>query len=55
MPDGDKVLRTCGATWNNTGDFARLLDFPMVGGSQRDERNFMMHHTDGWMGGGMWL
>ena len=27
----------------------------MVGGSQRNERNFLMNHTDGWMGGGMWI
>jgi uncharacterized membrane protein len=30
-----------------------------VGWSQRNKRNFMMNHTDGWMngwpGGGMWL
>ena len=31
----------------------------MVGWSQRNERNFMMNHTDGmmsgWMGGEMWI
>jgi uncharacterized membrane protein len=31
----------------------------VVGWSQRNERNFMMNHTNGWMsgwaGGGMWL
>ena len=31
----------------------------MVGWSQLNERNFLMHHTDGWvtgwMGGGMWI
>jgi uncharacterized membrane protein len=27
----------------------------VVGWSQRNERNFMMNHMDGWMGGGMWL
>ena len=31
----------------------------MAGGSQRNERSFMMNHGDGWMGGwaggGMWL
>jgi uncharacterized membrane protein len=31
----------------------------MVGWSQRNERSFMMNHTDGWMsgwmGGGMWI
>ena len=27
----------------------------MVGWSRRNERNFMMNHMDGWMGGGMWL
>ena len=28
---------------------------PMVDWSQRNKRLFMMHQTDGWMGGGMWL
>jgi uncharacterized membrane protein len=28
---------------------------PVVGWSQRDERSLMMNHTDGWMGGGMWI
>ena len=27
----------------------------MVGWLQRDERGCMMTHTDGWMGGGMWI
>ena len=31
----------------------------MAGGSQRNQRLFMMNHTDGWMGGwsggGMWV
>ena len=27
----------------------------MVGWSQRNERGYMMNHTDGWMGGGMWI
>lgn len=27
----------------------------MVGWSQRNERVYMMNHTDGWMGGGMWI
>jgi hypothetical protein len=38
---------------------AHGLDWPVVGGSQRHERGFMMHHTNGWMsgwmGGGMWV
>ena len=25
-----------------------------MGWSQRNERELMMNHTDGWMGGGMW-
>ena len=27
----------------------------MVRWSQRNERRFMMNHTDGWMGGWMWI
>ena len=27
----------------------------MVGLAQRNERCFMMNHTFGWMGGGMWI
>jgi len=27
----------------------------VVGWSQRNERNSMMNHMDGWMGGGMWI
>jgi uncharacterized membrane protein len=34
---------------------AHFLDFQVVGWWQRNERNFMMNHTDGWMGGGMWI
>ena len=34
-------------------------DFPLVGWLKRNERNFVMNPTDGWMngwtGGGMWL
>jgi hypothetical protein len=55
MSGGGKSLRTCGATSNNTAASARGLDCPVLGGSQRNERNIMMNHTDGWMGGGMWL
>jgi hypothetical protein len=47
------------ATSNDTAASAHDLDCPVVGGSQRNERNFVMNHTDGWMGGwaggGMWL
>jgi anti-sigma-K factor RskA len=39
--------------------FVHGLDCPLVGWSQRNERNSMMNHTDGWMsswaGGGMWI
>jgi hypothetical protein len=39
--------------------FAHGLDCPVVGWSQRNERSFMMNHTDGWMSGwtsgGMWI
>jgi anti-sigma-K factor RskA len=59
MSGGGKSLRTCGATSNNTAASAHGLDCLVVGGSQRNERNFMMNHTDGWMGGwsggGMWI
>jgi hypothetical protein len=27
----------------------------VVGWPKRNERGFMMNHTDGWMGGGMWI
>ena len=59
MSGGDKSLRTCGATSNNTAASAAGLDCPDAGGWQRNERNFLMNHTDGWMGGwsggGMWI
>ena len=59
MSGGGKSLRTCGATSNNTAASAHGLDCPVLGGSQRNERNIMMDQTDGWMGGwsggGMWL
>jgi hypothetical protein len=39
-----------------------VLVCPVAGGSQRNERSFMMNQTDGWMGGmggwmggGMWI
>jgi hypothetical protein len=39
--------------------FALGMDCPVVGWSQRNERSFLMNHTDGWMsgwmGGGMWI
>jgi hypothetical protein len=38
---------------------ARFLDCPAAGWCQRNERNYMMNNTNGWMsgwsGGGMWL
>jgi uncharacterized membrane protein len=38
---------------------AHFLDFQVVGWWQRNQRSFMMNHTDGWMsgwmGGGMWI
>ena len=47
------------ATSNDTAASAHGLDCPVVGWSQRNERSFMMNHTDGWMGGwtggGMWI
>ena len=59
MSGSGKSLRTCGATSNNTAASAHGLDCPVLGGSQRNERNIMMNHTDGWMGGwaggGMWI
>jgi len=27
----------------------------VVGWPKRNERGLMMNHTDGWMGGGMWI
>lgn len=59
MSGGGKSLRTWGATSNNTAASAYGLDSPVVGGSQRSERNYMMNNTNGWMsgwsGGGMWI
>jgi uncharacterized membrane protein len=38
---------------------AHVLDCPVVGWLQRNERSFMMNQTNGWMGGwaggGMWI
>jgi len=34
---------------------AHGLDCPVVGWPKRNERGLMMNHTDGWMGGGMWI
>jgi hypothetical protein len=36
-----------------TAASAQGLDSPVVCRSQRNERNFMMNQTNGWMGGGM--
>ena len=59
MSGSGKSLRTCGATSNNTAASAHGLDSPVVGGSQRSERNYMMNNTNGWMsgwsGGAMWI
>jgi hypothetical protein len=59
MSGGGKSPRTCSATSNNTAAFALGMDRPVVGGSQRNERNLLMNHTGGtmcgWSGGGMWL
>jgi anti-sigma-K factor RskA len=53
------LLRFGGATSNETAASAHGLDYPVVGWSRRNERNFMMNHTNGWMGGwsggGMWI
>ena len=43
------------ATPNYTAAFAHGLDWSVVGRAQRNERDLMMNHTDGWMGGGMWI
>ena len=55
----ERLLRSRGATSNETAASAHGLDCPVVGWSQGNERNFMMNHTNGWMGGwaggGMWL
>ncbi len=45
---------------NDTAASSHFLDCPVVGGSQRNKRNLLMNHTDGWMndgwmGGGMWI
>ena len=57
MSGGGKSPRTWGAISNNTAASAHGLDRPALGGSQRNERNFNMNHSDGWMngwsGGGM--
>ena len=46
-------------TSNDSAAFVHGLDCPLVGWSQRNERSFMMNHTDGWMSGwtagGMWI
>jgi hypothetical protein len=31
------------------------MDCPVVGWSQRNEGGTVMHDTNGWMGGGMWV
>ncbi len=42
---------------NGTAAAAHVLFWPVVVRSQRNERGFMMNHTDGWMGGwgGRWF
>ena len=57
MSGGGKSPRTWGAISNNTAASAHFLDFQVVGGWQRNQRQFMMNQTDGWMGGwaGGWM
>ena len=60
MPCYARLLRGIVAvTSNDTAAFVHGPDCPLVGWSQRNERSFMMNHTDGWMsgwtGGGMWI
>ncbi len=47
------------ASLNDTAAAAHGLNCPMVGWSQRNEKRFVMNHTDGWMsgwmGGWMWI
>jgi uncharacterized membrane protein len=43
------------ATSNDNAASPHGLDCPVVGWSQHNERNLVMNHTDGWMGGGMWI
>jgi hypothetical protein len=44
---------------NDTAASSHFLDCPEVVGLQRNERNFMMNHANGWMngwtGGVMWF
>ena len=60
MPREERLLRVHrGGYFRMTlAALAHGLDCPVVGWSQRSERNFMMNHDgwmSGWMGGGMWI
>jgi anti-sigma-K factor RskA len=59
MSGDSKSRRTWGAASKNNDASARFLDCPVAGWCQRNERNYMMNNTNGWMGdwagGGMWL
>jgi hypothetical protein len=47
--------RSVAAISNDSAASAHGLDCSVAGWSQRNERDLMMNHTDGWMGGGMWI
>jgi hypothetical protein len=67
MPCYERLLRGIVAvTSNDSAAFVHGLDCPLVGWSQRNERSFVMNHTDGmmnhtdgwmsgWTGGGTWI
>jgi uncharacterized membrane protein len=59
MSGDDKSLRIWDAASSNNAASVQFLDFQVVDWCQRNERNYMMNQTDGWMGGwaggGMWL
>ncbi len=51
--------RSRGRTVKQHRCLCQNLDFSTLRREQRSESDFLMHHTDGWMGGwaggGMWL
>ncbi len=56
MPCDERLLRgIVAATSSDTPASGHGLDCLVVGWSLRNEKCFMMNHTDGWMGGGMWI
>jgi hypothetical protein len=56
MPREERLLRCCGGYLSTeTAASVHGLDCPVVGWSQRKERGTVMHYSNGWMGGGMWL